>query len=113
MVPHYDTDAGPLQWVIPGGQIKFGETLEQAACREFEEETGYLAKPENIVDICKIIRPTQNWHSVTITFSGTIIGGTHKGEQHHPYGNKVPRWISRTEFATTPYHPPSAIEKLL
>ena len=29
------------QWVFPGGHCEAGETLEAAARREFEEETGY------------------------------------------------------------------------
>ena len=30
------------QWAIPGGKIKMGETLQQAAEREIDEETGIL-----------------------------------------------------------------------
>jgi len=40
LVPHYDTDAGPVQWCIPGGRLELGESLVEAAKREFEEETG-------------------------------------------------------------------------
>lgn len=29
------------QWVFPGGHCDEGESAEQGACREFEEETGY------------------------------------------------------------------------
>jgi len=35
LVPHYDTDVGPVQWVIPGGRMKYGERLQEAALREF------------------------------------------------------------------------------
>jgi len=32
--------AGEKYWVIPGGRLKFGETLKKALLREMKEETG-------------------------------------------------------------------------
>jgi ADP-ribose pyrophosphatase YjhB (NUDIX family) len=35
LVPHFNTDVGPVQWIIPGGGVRFSECLEDEARREF------------------------------------------------------------------------------
>lgn len=35
------------EWALPSGYIDFGETWEQAAVRELEEEMGLVSKPED------------------------------------------------------------------
>ena len=39
------------QWALPGGRCDPGETLEQAALRELEEELGLSLPPENILGV--------------------------------------------------------------
>ena len=100
LVPHYDTDAGPLQWVIPCGGVEFGESLRAAARREFQEETGYEVRLGKILDLSEVIRPEKPWHSITIVFLGRIEAGQLKSEEGHPYGSKLPQWFSADEIAS-------------
>lgn len=113
LVPHYDTDAGPVQWTIPGGKLEFGEAVRAAAAREFEEETGLRARVGDVIDVSEVILPERPYHSVTITFRGTILGGTLAAEGEHPYGEKVPRWFSAAELTGLAYHPAPVVEKAL
>jgi ADP-ribose pyrophosphatase YjhB (NUDIX family) len=112
-VPHYDTDAGTVQWNIPGGSVAFGESLHHAALREFSEETGLQAYVTGLLDVSEVILPDRPWHSITITFSGSIAGGELAAEVHPRYGPKMPRWFSADELGTVKYHPFQTVQKVL
>ncbi len=113
LVPHYDTDAGPVQWCIPGGRLEPGESLEEAAKREFEEETGLHVQDCHLLDLSEVILPEREYRSITITLRGTVEGGELRPEPEHRYGDKTPRWLSREELGRLAYHPQSAVEKAL
>ncbi len=49
LLPHFDTDGGPVQWNLPGGRVEFCEGLEEAALRELKEETGMTAEIERVL----------------------------------------------------------------
>ncbi len=41
----------PHTWRLPSGGIRIGESPEEAACREVEEETGLSARPERLLGV--------------------------------------------------------------
>jgi ADP-ribose pyrophosphatase YjhB (NUDIX family) len=60
-------------WSLPGGWVEVGETPDQAAMREVQEETGLHIELFELADVH--IRPTGSVHLTYIgrRFSGTIL----------------------------------------
>jgi 8-oxo-dGTP diphosphatase len=110
-IPIYNSDAGPVQWGLPGGRLEFGESLREAALREFTEETGLRAEIIDLLDVSEVILPERPYHSVSISFLGKVTGGTLREEIHPVYGSKMPKWFSLEELGNMPYHPPEVVRK--
>ena len=51
-------------WVIPGGGVKFGETIQDAAVRELKEETNLDVDIIKFIGYKEIINVPGNYHSV-------------------------------------------------
>lgn len=57
-------EGGDDCWIIPGGKVEFGESLEEAAKREIEEETGIKAKKLTFLKFFEAIFADYNYHTV-------------------------------------------------
>jgi len=113
LVPYYDTDAGPIQWNLPGGKVEFGESIQLCAIRELKEETGIIANIVRLLDVSEVIIPERPWHSITISYLGEFAGGELKSEAGHSHGQKYTQWFSVEQLRQVKYHPVSPINKAM
>ena len=67
-------------WCPPGGHLEFGESFEQAACREAEEETGLKISKKNVFvrGVTNDFFEETNKHYVTVHLVTHIFEGTPK-----------------------------------
>jgi len=67
------------RWVIPGGTVELGETLEDAVAREVREETGIVVRPREVVLVFDRIERRDGavaYHYVVIDYLCDDLGGT-------------------------------------
>jgi 8-oxo-dGTP diphosphatase len=81
-----------LGYTIPGGVVRYRETLEQCVLREVCEETGYNVKLSGIVGIYSSLERDPRFRAVSIAYKGSIIDGSEHGS-----GEGQPCWHAPDE----------------
>lgn len=90
--------ADPNVWVMPGGHVESGETAEEAAVSEFEEETGYR---------CLQVHPLLNLHGRELGYDEdfilTFFWGNYDAKQHvECREGRALRFVSRDQIEKLP-----------
>jgi 8-oxo-dGTP diphosphatase len=66
------------RWVIPGGTVELGETLQEAVIREMQEETGLVVRPREVVLVFDRIQrdgTAVEYHYVIIDYLCDYVSG--------------------------------------
>jgi 8-oxo-dGTP diphosphatase len=93
-------------WEFPGGEVMYGELLEDAVCREFAEEYGISIEVTGQLGAFDHILPSEHEHWVSITYLAQYSGGEpsiHEPDKCSEIGwfarNALPRPLSAITLA--------------
>ena len=65
-------------WTMPGGNIEYGETFEEAGVREAKEETGIIINPNDLEVICVQVDKNEHAHYISVGMIAKKFSGTPK-----------------------------------
>jgi 8-oxo-dGTP diphosphatase len=63
------------RWALPGGFVRYGERVEEAAVREAEEETGLKVRLKGLVGVYSEPNRDPRGHLVSICFLAERVSG--------------------------------------
>lgn len=66
---------GKTYWLLPGGGVEYGESLEKAVEREVKEETNLSIRVDKLVFVNDSIPPDGHRHIVNLYFTADRVGG--------------------------------------
>lgn len=81
-----------LGYTVPGGIVRYRETVEQCVVRETREETGYNVQISGLVGVYSSPKRDPRFRAVAILYKGHVVDGTQHGS-----GEGEPCWRAPEE----------------
>jgi 8-oxo-dGTP diphosphatase len=95
-------------WLLPGGGVEWGESLDAALRRELHEEASLEIRVGDIMFVSDTVAPDGSRHFVQCCFEGTITGGELKvGEDERVV---EVRFVSLDELPELDFRPDIRVE---
>ena len=89
-------------WSLPGGTLRFGETIEQCLVREVEEETGLIVRVDRLLYLCERIE--DGTHVIHMTFLVTREGGSLRAGAEPEVGAQAIIGVKMVPLAELEHH---------
>lgn len=96
LIGHRITSHGAGTWQFPGGHLEFGESLEECAIREVQEETGLAIINIKQAAFTNDIFETEQKHYVTLFMMANYVSGEPKVME--PEKCSEWKWVSWDEL---------------
>lgn len=73
-------------WALPGGFVKYGETVEEAVRREVSEETGLDVDVKGLIGVYSKPDRDPRWHVISVAYLTIEVGGELKSSEETQVG---------------------------
>jgi 8-oxo-dGTP diphosphatase len=96
---------GRSYWLLPGGGLEFGESLQQGVERELAEECGVKIRAGRLLFIAESLPPDRHRHVVNMTFAAELLEGDAHLAELGSERLKGVAWVKRADVPALTFFP--------